>query len=258
MPSDIEKGSPLFDCVKSKSCGKKYVLERDVTGDGSVDIFDLEWTYLEGDGDFSSEEVCKLRDEADIIVTNPPFSLYRKFWDWLHEKDKQFLIISPKTAVTYKNVYPLIQENKVWSGARPWGGGMKFESKDPINFDYIEKGVRIKGVPAMWLTNMEHSKRHEFVNFSTMKDNLTYGNHADFDSKRGYVKYENYDAIDVPYYDLIPSDYDGVMGVPFTFLDKFCPEQFEIVGFRKGDDGKDLRVDGKSPYFRMLIRKKRQ
>lgn len=254
QPSLFETESPLFDADKTRIKGKIFELTRDTNGNGRIDIDDLEWHYLEGDGDFRSKEVCKLRDEADIIVTNPPFSLFREFLNWIIESGKRLLIIGNMNSITYKEVFPLVRHNKLWYGPSITSGDREFMVPDtyPIEasgWRIDEKGkkyIRVKGV--RWFTNMEHGRRHEPMKLMTMQDNLKYGRHKDLIA-RGYLHYENYDAIDVPYSDAIPSDYEGAMGVPLTFLDKYCPEQFEIIGQTQGDSGKEL---GLKPYPREL------
>ena len=234
-------------------------------GNGKVFVLggenEPQWEYLAGDGDFRSAEVTALRGEADVVVTNPPFSLFREFIAWLIEGDVKFSVIGNMNAVTYKEIFPLIKDNKMWPGIA-FNKTMEFA----VPADYyaakdaeLDKyGNRLVKVPAIsWFTNIEHGRRHEFLELMTMEDNLVYG------SKKvrsvGYPNYDNYDAIEVPFTSGIPSDYEGVMGVPISFLDKYNPEQFEIVKFRHGDDGKDLgytQEDGtyKTPYFRILIR----
>lgn len=246
-PTLFETESPLFDIDKTRVRGKIFVLERDVNGSGRIDIDDLEWQYLDGDGDFRSPEVCKLRDEADIIVTNPPFSLFRDFLAWIVSANKDFLVIGNKNCITYKEVFPLIKDNKLWIGPSITSGDREFM----VPKDYVtrspslridengNKYIRVPGVH--WFTNLEHGRRHEPLRLMTMKDNLRYSKHKDI-RENGYSEYDNYDALDVPYTDAIPSDYDGKMGVPITFLDKYCPEQFEIVG--NGDDVEWLRLIG--------------
>lgn len=190
--------------------------------------------HLEGDGDFRSDEVKALRDEADIIITNPPFSLYRDFIDWIFEEEKKFIIIGNKNSVTFKEVFPLIMNNKMWSGKTGWGGGMWFETKNPADVDKVVNGINMKNVSSVWFSNIEHGKRHEPLSLMTMADNLKFSKHAEI-KEVGYQRYDNYDAIDVPYTDAIPSDYEGIMGVPVTFLEKYCPEQFEILGITLGN-----------------------
>lgn len=234
QPTLFESESPLFDKGKTRTKGKIYILDHDTNANGRIDLDDLEWHYMEGDGDFRSPEVCKLRDEADIIVTNPPFSLFREFYTWVRKANKQFLTICNKNCITYKEVFPDIKKNLVWSGRTEWAGGMWFETTNKDDVDKIIDGVMYKNTPSIWITNMEHGRRHEPLNLMTMKDNLRFGKHKDL-QEEGYLRYYNYDAIDVPYVDAIPSDYDGLMGVPITFLDKYCPEQFEII-----DDGTEV------------------
>lgn len=219
-PTLFESESPQFDAEKTNVRGKIFVLERDSTSDGRIDINDLEWEYLEGDGDFQSDEVKALRKEADFIITNPPFSLYKKFITWLFEEEKQFLIIGNKNSVTYKEVFPLIMNNKLWAGVTKWSGGLWF---------YTPGSEELSNVPSTWFTNIEHGRRHEPLSLMTEQDNIRYSKHAEV-RNIGYMKYDNYDAIDVPFTDAIPSDYNGEMGVPITFLEKYCPEQFQILG----------------------------
>ena len=221
-------------------------------GNGKVFVLGGEngpqWGHLAGDGDFRSDEVTALRDEADIVVTNPPFSLFREFMAWLIEGEVQFSIIGSKNSITYKDVFPLIRDNKLWLGngfakgnayfripehlARDFAAGVHDEYTSTVHFRNID-----------WFTNIEHGRRHEPLPLMTMEDNLLYG------SKRvretAYVKYDNYDAIEVPETKGIPSDYAGVMGVPISFLDKYSPDQFEIVGMAKrgaGDPALKTRV----------------
>ena len=281
-PTLFETESPLFDIDKTRIKGKIFELTRDTNGSGRIDIDDLEWHYLEGDGDFRSREVCKLRDESDIIVTNPPFSLFREFMAWIFEANKQFLIIAHQGAVGYKEVFPLIQKNQLWLGMGFTGGAGHFFSPYEdyaVAGDHKQGMIRVSGVT--WFTNLDHGRRHEPLQLMTMKDNLRYGKHKEL-KDNGYNHYENYDAIDIPYSDAIPSDYDGIMGVPVTFLDKYCPEQFEIIGLGSGYLGQSIGIKGiprehkqlmkghsaagdlymmvngqpKVPYARILIRKK--
>lgn len=235
----FEEQAPHFDPEINKTRGKIFTLDHDTNKNGVIDIEDLQWQYLEGDGDFRSDEVKRLRDEADIIITNPPFSLFREFLAWIIEADKKFAIVSNKNAVTYKEVFPLIKENKIWSGRTEWAGGMWFETKDKNNVDEVINGIDMKNIPSVWFTNIEHGRRHQPLQLMTMADNIKHSKHKEI-REYGYQKYDNYDAIEVPFTDAIPSDYEGVMGVPISFLDKYCPEQFEIVAFRKGEDGRDL------------------
>lgn len=215
QPTLFELEDEKFDEVKTKSNGKIFTLTHDMTGDGAVNFEDLEWTYLEGDGDFRSEEIKKLRDESDIIITNPPFSLFREFLEWVLEGDKSFSIIGSMNAITYREVFPLIKANKIWLGVST--GAKTYLKPD---------GTEQKMGNTCWFVNLEHGRRHEPLALMTMADNLRFNSSM----HQGYLTYENYDAIEVPRTDAIPSDYAGVMGVPISFLDKYNPEQFEIVG----------------------------
>ena len=191
--------------------------------------------YLAGDGDFRSDEVTKLRDEADVVITNPPFSLFREFMGWLVEGGVEFSVIGNMNAIACKEIFPLIKGNEMWLGASRMGSKcFALPSNAPVKANqYEENGVRFQKFGNIaWFTNIEYGRRHEPLVLMSMEDNLLYG------SKRvrsaGYLKYDNYDAIEVPETKAIPSDYDGVMGVPVSFLDKYSPEQFEIV-WRGGD-----------------------
>lgn len=238
--SEYERNSPHFDEKKHFECGKIFILDRDLNGSGRIDKDDIQWQYLEGDGDFRSEEVTRLRDEADFIITNPPFSLFREFLAWITEGNKKFAIIGNMNAITYKEVFPLIKDNQMWLGFNE-GGSHKGNSmffivpSDYIN-SFVEEtdGVRLMQTTGKWFTNIEYGKRHKPLQLMTMDDNLKYNKklrkklEKDYGSIR-YPKYDNYEAIEVPISEAIPSDYDGVMGVPISFLSKFCPEQFEIL-----------------------------
>ncbi|MGN0833542.1 MAG: adenine-specific methyltransferase EcoRI family protein [Kiritimatiellia bacterium] len=240
--SPVEQKSPQYDEKKSRAHGKIFILERDANRNGRIDIEDLEWRYLEGDGDFQSAEVTRLRDEADIIVTNPPFSLFREFLAWIIEADKKFLVIGNQNSITYKEVFPLIKSNRMWLGKGFAGCATHFISHyvdRAVAGKHIAGMIRVSGV--VWFTNLDHGRRHQPMQLMTMEDNVKYSRHKKVRGK-GYSKYDNYDAIEVPFSDAIPSDYDGMMGVPISFLDKFCPEQFEIVG--NGDDVEWLRSVG--------------
>ena len=238
QPSLFEQDAPQFDPNKTSVRGKIFVLDHDIDGDGRIDFHDLEWRYLDGDGDFRSDEVTHLRDEADIIVTNPPFSLFREFLAWIFETDKKCLMIGNTNAITYKEVFPLIKDNKLWLGATGFSTDMVFGvpegtvvpeayKKKAEKMGYIGNYTRLGN--SCWFSNLEHGRRHQPLSLMTMEENIMYSKHKDIRGK-GYAKYDNYDAIEVPYTDAIPADYDGAMGVPITFLDKYCPEQFEILG----------------------------
>jgi len=213
----FEKGNPNFDKKKTRIKGKFFILARDKTGDGRIDIDDLDWQYMEGDGDFRSKEVKKLREEADIIITNPPFSLFREFLAWIIEAKKEFMIIGNMNAITYKDVFPWIKDNNVWLG-------MSSGAKTYIKPD----GTEQKMGNTCWFTNLEHGRRHQPLPLMSMKDNLKFN--QKIKDKKNYDKYKNYDAIEVPFADAIPSDYKGTMGVPISFLEKYNPKQFEIIG----------------------------
>ena len=213
----FETESPKFDKEKTKTHGKIFILTEDTKGDGVINLDDLQWDYLEGDGDFRSKEVTRLRDEADIIITNPPFSLFREFFTWVMDAEKKFIVIANKNCTTYKEVFPHIINNQVWSGYRRWSCGMWFETKNEKNVDKIVHGVNMKNVPTMWLTNVEHGRRHQSLRLMTIEENKRFSVHKEINGK-GYTQYDNYDAIEVNYYDAIPSDYDGIMGVSVTYL----------------------------------------
>lgn len=254
QPTLFETESPLFDVDKTRIKGKIFELTHDTNGNGRTDIDDLEWHYLEGDGDFRSKEVCQLRDEADIIITNPPFSLFREFVSWIFSADKKCLIIGNQGGVVYKEVFPFIKNNRLWYGngfnaGNAYFGLPKQQVREYSSGVYDETTGLVKFRNCCWLTNIEHGRRHEPLKLMTMKDNIRFGKHKDLSERGYYYHYENYDAIDVPYTDSIPSDYEGAMGVPITFLGKYCPEQFEIIGIAEGDSGKEL---GLKPYPREL------
>jgi hypothetical protein len=234
--SPFEQSSPQFDADKSRTHGKLFILERDITGDGRINIDDLEWTYLEGNGDFRSREVTHYRDEADIIITNPPFSLFREFLAWIMAADKRFSIIGNMNAITYKEVFPLIMENRAWLGKGFTQGNAFFKSVSTREYAagvLNEETGLVKFRNCIWLTNLDHGRRHEPLALMTTADNLRYSKHKEVRGKAAYDHYDNYDAIEVPYTDAIPSDYDGAMGVPISWLAKYCPEQFEILGITK-------------------------
>ena len=241
-PSLFETEAPQYDADKSRTHGKIFVLEGDADGNGRIDSGDLQWKYLEGDGDFRSDEVKALRDEADVIVTNPPFSLFREFLAWIVEAGKQFLIVGNQNAITYKEVFPLIKSNKMWLGKGFTGGAAHFYSPyedKAVAGDHKDGMIRVSGVT--WFTSLDHGHRHDELQLMSERDNIKYSRHKEVKGI-GYHKYDNYDAIDVPFTDAIPSDYLGKMGVPITFLDKYCPDQFEIIG--NGDDVEWLRLVG--------------
>ena len=274
QPTLFETENPRFCAEKTAVCGKIFTLTHDTNGNGVIDIDDLEWEYLEGTGDFRSPEVTALRDEADIIITNPPFSLFREFLAWIVEADKQFAIIGNMNAITYKEVFPLIKDNKIWLGATGNGKdmvfgvpqGAKIDEKDrqkAARLGYIGDYTRLGN--SCWYANLEHGRRHQPLTLMTMEDNLRFN--KKMKGREAYERYDNYDAIEVPFTNAIPSDYEGVMGVPISFLDKYCPEQFEILGCTESE-GKGFSnglwfyesgiaqplVNGLKAYKRIFIR----
>lgn len=231
QPTLFETESPLFDSDKTKINGKIFTLTQNSTRQNkTIDIDSLSWDYLEGNGDFRSEEVKKLRDEADIIVTNPPFSLFREFIAWVIEGDKNFVLVGHQNAITYKEIFQLLKHNKMWLGKGFKGGATHFINKHYTDYaaatNHIDGMIRVSGV--VWFTNLEHGKRHQSLRLMTKDDNLKYSKHKQVRDIK-YPKYENYDAVEVSFTDAIPCDYTGVMGVPVTFLDKYNPDLFEII-----------------------------
>jgi hypothetical protein len=239
QPTLFETTNPQFDNKKTIVNGKIFTLKNDRTGDGKIDVNDLEWKYLNGDGDFRSEEIIKLRNESDIIITNPPFSLFRDFLAWIVEANKKFVIIGNMNAITYKEVFPLIENNKMWTGSRfnkrLNGKNMTFVVPDDYALSGTEVELSAEGKKMVsvagtgWFTNLDHGIRHQFLPLMSMADNIKFSKHKEIKGK-GYRKYDNYDAIEVPFTDAIPSDYNGVMGVPISFLPKYNPGQFIILG----------------------------
>ena len=266
QPSLFEKEAPQFDPSKAQVKGKIFILERDKSGDGRINIDDLEWKYMDGDGDFRSKEVTELRNEADFIITNPPFSLFREFLAWIVEAGKKFAVIGNMNAITYKEVFPLIKDNKVWLGATGNGNDMVFGVPDGAKVDekdkakaarlgYVGNYTRLGN--SCWFTSIEHGRRHEPLPLMSMADNLRFSKHKELKGKAAYDRYDNYDAIEVPFTDAIPSDYEGVMGVPISFLIKYCPEQFEILGIslelgiKKPDNLPKEKQGGPAFYIKM-------
>ena len=229
----FEEESPLYDAEKHETHGKLFTLTHDTDGSGRIDTDDLEFSgYLNGDGDFRSAEVCALRDEADIIITNPPFSMFREWLAWIVEAGKQFIIMGNKNAITYKEVFPLLMKNKMWVGYTSLNGGRwmimpkniaikSSNAKDDGNGNMI---LNVAGV--CWFANIDHGKRHEELMLDTMEHNLKYNKklREKFESELGiaeYPHYDNYDAIEVPFTECIPSDY-----VPCWFA---CPKGNECA-----------------------------
>ncbi len=215
----------------------------------NTDFSTVQIKQLKGNGDFRSDECIELLKEADIIVTNPPFSLFREYVATLMKYDKKFLIIGNQNAITYKEIFHLLKDNKIWLGYK--AGDMAFKVPDyyqPRKTRYWEDetGQKWRSLGNIcWFTNLDIAKRHE--------DLILYKTY----SENEYERYDNYDGINVNKVSDIPQDFYGDMGVPITFLDKYNPNQFEIIKFRKGNDEKDLSINGKCPYFRILIRRKK-
>lgn len=268
QPTLFETSDPQFDKNKTRKNGKIFILRRDKTGDKKIDVNDLEWQYLEGDGNFKSNEIKKLRDEADIIITNPPFSLFSDFLPWIMEANKQFLIIGNMNAIGLKELFGYIKENKVWLGVTNFNKGMYFQVPDDFvyaqtyKFEREQNGVKVNRVPGVcWFTNLDHGRRHQPLPLMSMQENLKYSKHKEIKGKNSYDHYDNYDAIDVPFADAIPKDYKGVMGVPVSFLDKYSPDQFEIVGMCENLNLYDLKTkfysskECKQAYFKKFGKK---
>jgi hypothetical protein len=269
----FETQSPKFDKAKARANGKIYTLTRDTTGDKKINVEDLEWEYLKADGDFRSAEVTALRDESDIIITNPPFSLFRDFLAWIVEANKKLVILGNKNAITYKEAFPLIKENKMWLGSTPMSADLMFRVPESMQAQLVAAGKegsawrRIDGEvmgrsTSAWFTSIDHGRRHEPLPLMTEGDNIKFSKHKDV-KDIGYKKYDNFDAINVPHTDAIPSDYDGPMGVPVSFLSKYNPDQFEILGNlgSYAPDGYSLSgavyVEGRKIYKRILIKHKK-
>jgi len=246
----ISKGRPKINA-------NKFIINeaRDIDGDGEFNLKDIaqqlranknnEWTPLEQDGDFRSPECVELLEQADIVVTNPPFSLFREYVKQLFDYDKKFVIIGNMNAITYKEIFPLIKANRLWLGATGNGSDMVFavpndteiaegDRQKAARLGYVGNYTRLGN--SCWYTNLDHGRRHRPLPLMTMEDNLKFSRHKEMKGKKEYDKYDNYDAIEVPFTDAIPSDYDGVMGVPISFLDKYSPEQFEILGVTQRND----------------------
>lgn len=253
-PTLFETDDPSYDEGKSLERGRVFTLTaEDVSGDGRVDIDDLRWEYLEGDGDFRSAEVTALRGEADMVITNPPFSLFRPFLTWLVDGNVQFAIIGNMNAATYVESFTLIQQNRMWKGATANNTDMVFEVPEGVE---IAESDRLKAERmgytgnftrlgnACWYTSIDHGRRHEPLQLMTQADNVKFSRHKKVQGV-DYQTYDNFDGIEVPFVDAIPSDYPGAMGVPITFLDKYNPDQFEILF--NADDMDQARANGVEP-----------
>lgn len=238
--------------------GSVLVYEGDTNSNGKLDDNEVKVSELKGNGDFRSEECLELLKEADIVVTNPPFSLFREFIATLVQYGKKFLVIGNNNAITYKEIFPLIKENKLWLGFSD-NKTMEFVMPDSYEkYNYIDKkGRKIGKVPAIsWFTNLEHSKRNDEI--------ILYKKYT----SEEFPKYDNYDAIEVSRVCEIPKDYNGVMGVPITFLGKYNPSQFEIVGLTSSskectyglllseNQSTRAKINSKYIYARLLIKKK--
>ena len=226
----------------------------DKNGNKIPDAEEIGIKRLKGDGDFRSEEAIQLLKQSDIVVTNPPFSLFREYVAQLIKYDEKFLIIGNINAIACEEIFKLIKENKAWLGINMGRGISGFIVPDHYELYGTETCIDsfgnriISPNNCLWLTNLDTYRRCEDIVLSK----TYYGNESE------YPKFDNYDAIDVNKTKDIPMDYNGVMGVPITFLHKFNPEQFELIKFRKGNDDKDLSINGKCPYFRILIKNKRK
>lgn len=273
----FEENSPQYDADKHETHGRVYIMtEPKDKSDPEYFSGFRDWHYLEGDGDFRSPEVTAFRDEADIIVSNPPFSLFRAFIEWVQPKKRKFAVIGSQNAITYKEIFPLIKDNVIWLGVNK-----------PKNFRQPDSSIKKFG-NICWFTNLEHGLRHEKLNYMTMKENLKYNKplrkkliekYGEDPNNLYYPKFDNYDAIECPVCSAIPSDYSETIGVPITFLDSYRPDDFQILGItQRNDDPYKLKryttkeyknandlnargtvvVDGTpiSIYPRILIRKK--
>ena len=312
----FEKDSPFFDAKKNKTHGKLFVIERKEGDNTPIDTDNIEFRrYLNSDGDFRSEEVTKLRDEADIIITNPPFSLFSEFLTWIMEGRKKFIIIGSQNSISYKEVFSFIKNNEIWMGYGFNSGNAYFRiPKENANLYkknvYDSRTGLIHFRNCRWFTNIDHGKRHEFLSLDTMAHNLKFNKRLrnilqNKYEKLEYPHYDNYDALEVPRVEAIPSDYiptkglsktnitpqfeqansqsktlhasespeegcNGIMGVPITFLDKYCPDQFEIIGLSasagynaeivgipfKGERDARPLINGKNIYARIFIKRK--
>ena len=250
----------IFEIEESEPKKIAYKVEitevHDYNNDGAINLADVQYliqneknvlSILKGNGSFDSSESIELLKEADIVVTNPPFSLFREFLSLLDKHGKQFIIIGNTNALTYKETFKMFQEDKIRTGYTNFNVGMFFQVPDTYEkFHHVENGRKVARVStSCWFTNLPVAKHNE--------DLILYKHYT----PEEYPTYDNYDAINVNTYTDIPCDYDGAIGVPITFLDKYNPNQFEKVKFRKGNDDKDLSINGKCPYFRIIIKKKK-
>ena len=267
----------LFDILPSEeNMPKKFPYKIEITevidinGDGAIDLADVTYllrnrkntlSLLEGNGDFRSQECVEIIKQADIVVTNPPFSLFREYVAQLIEYDKKFLIIGNQNAITYKEIFPLIKDNKMWLGFGFKGGAAHFINKYYVDYatagDHRAGMIRVSGV--VWFTNLDIKKRHEELELYKKYN------------PKDYHKYDNFNAINVDRTADIPEDYDGEMGVPITFLDKYNPDQFEIIDalnryalldtqntneYVRSVHSHTCNINGVPTYFRIVIKKK--
>jgi hypothetical protein len=236
LPSDHPKFSNFvkFFTIYFKQLELKKVIATSyrAKGKGSLCIIlgidNISYYDLNGNGDFRGEEVSKFLNESDIVITNPPFSLFREFVDWVIESNKKFLLLGNLNAIAYKKIFNLIKENKLWLGQSISSGGREFEiPKDKIDMNKFNGSIRdgkfFQQIIVRWFTNLDYTKRHIPLNLMTI-DHI-----EKIILKRSFEKYDNYDAIEISKTKHIPSDYNGVMGVPISFLDKYCFEQFDIL-----------------------------
>lgn len=246
---------------RPKITANKFIINEvgDMDGDGAFNLDDIakqlkankhnEWTPLDSDGDFRSKECIELLQQSDIVVTNPPFSMFREYIKQLFDHNKKFVIIANMNAITYKEVFPLIKDNRLWLGATGNGSDMVFavpngteiaegDKQKAARLGYVGNYTRLGN--SCWFTNLDHGRRHQAMKLMTTADNLKFN--KKMNGKKAYDRYDNYHAIDVPFTNAIPSDYDGVMGVPISFLDKYNPDQFEIIGMSKTPIGTHLRT----------------
>ena len=270
QPTLFEIESESFDPEKTETRGKAFLLDKDTNGDKRINIDDLEWEYLEGSGDYRSEQVSKLRDEADFIITNPPFSLFQDFMEWVISSGKKFIVIAPAAALFSKVIFDEIRENRMWLGKGFSEGNAYFKTPSPSEYAsgvFDEDTGLVKFRNVKWLTNVEHGLRQEPLLLESMERNRRFVTDTKFPD--AYKEYDNYKAIEVPRVKAIPSDFDGLMGVPGGFLDKYHPSRFEIVGIsdkwgidpshRKEGNHKYDRpyMNGQRMYPRVFIRHRR-
>ena len=229
-----------------EKCGYKWEYNGEFEDNRFIDESEIDFYPLKGNGSFDSKECKEIMKECDIVITNPPFSKLRDFINQIISLGKHFIIIGPENAITYKEIFPLIKDNKVWLGfSKPSAFKIPIEYRDENNkSQFIKDGVVYQKFGNIcWFTNLEHEKRIEKIPLFKKYN------------PEEYPHYDNYDAIDTNSVKKIPADYNGVIGVPITYLQHHNPNQFQIIKFRKGNDDKDLSINGKCPYFRILIRK---